>query len=229
MALSVVSSNGLAVPETRRGGETFNYRNDAFSFWKLPESCRAPLEQAIEASEPLIRRYLFEEYMAPHKRLPSSTVMAYYRVKRFIPMALRHWINYTAVRTRLRDVFPNWPCETALVDLWRQWLQSSLNSIGQPDPWHIAFWPFGRKCCISLTHANVDSPVGFARMERMAVLEERYGFKSSRKIQAGAVSDRLEDRGAAAHARFRVWSAWSGARRPNVSQPSRFRGLQDAG
>ena len=104
--------------------------------------------------------------------------MTYYRVKKFIPLTVRHWINYAAVRARLRDVFPNWPCETALVDLWHQWLRTSLEAIGQQDPWHIAFWPNGKRCCISLTH-DVESPVGFARMERMADLEERYGFKSS--------------------------------------------------
>jgi peptidoglycan/xylan/chitin deacetylase (PgdA/CDA1 family) len=178
MALSIVSSSGAAVTEVRHPGETVDYRNDAFSFWKLPENYRAQLEQSTEASEPLIRRYLFEEYMSPYKRMPSSTVMTYYRVKKFIPLTVRHWINYAAVRTRLRDVFPNWPCETALVDLWHHWLRTSLEVIGQQDPWHIAFWPDGKRCCISLTH-DVESTTGFARMERMADLEERYGFKSS--------------------------------------------------
>jgi peptidoglycan/xylan/chitin deacetylase (PgdA/CDA1 family) len=104
--------------------------------------------------------------------------MTYYRVKRFIPLIVRHWINYTAVRARLREVFPNWPCETALVDVWHQWLRASLEVIGQQDPWHIAFWPDGKPCCVALTH-DVESTAGFARMERMADLEERYGFKSS--------------------------------------------------
>ncbi len=38
--------------------------------------------------------------------LPRHPVMAYYRVKKFIPLAARHWINYAAVRSRLRDAFP---------------------------------------------------------------------------------------------------------------------------
>lgn len=178
MALSIASSGGAMLPEDLHPGEAVDCRNDAFSFWKLPESYRARLQQATDASEPLIRRYLFEEYMSPYKRMPSSAVMTYYRVKKFIPLAARHWINYAAVRVRLRDAFPHWPCETALVDLWRQWLHASLGVIGQQDPWHIAFWPNGKRCCISLTH-DVESNTGFGRIERIADLEERYGFKSS--------------------------------------------------
>jgi peptidoglycan/xylan/chitin deacetylase (PgdA/CDA1 family) len=179
MALSIASSSSAAVHSDHSGvGELLEYRNDAFSFWKLPENYRALLEQSSETSEPLIRRYLFEEYLSPHKRMPSSSVMTYYRVKRFIPLSMRHWINYAAVHARLRDAFPNWPCETALLDLWHHWLRESLDAIGQQDPWHVAFWPNGKRCCIALTH-DVESPSGFARMERMADLEERYGFKSS--------------------------------------------------
>ncbi len=178
MALSVVQSNGAMLTPGARSREALVYSNDAFSFWKLPENYRAQLEQATEACDPLIHRFLFEEYMSANKRSPSATVMMYYRVKKFIPLAARHWINYAAVRTRIRDSFPNWPCETALVDIWHQWLSASLETIGQQDPWHIGFWPHGKRCCIALTH-DVESPIGFARMERMADLEERYGFLSS--------------------------------------------------
>ncbi len=130
MALSIVSSHGGALAQDHLAGAAVNYSNDAFSFWKLPENHRAQLEQAAQASESVIRRYLFEEYLSPGKRTPSATVMTYYRIKRFIPLALRHWMNYAAVRARLRDGFPNWPCEAALMDIWHLWLQASLEAIG---------------------------------------------------------------------------------------------------
>ena len=107
MALSIASSGGAVLTEDRHSGEAVDFRNDAFSFWKLPENYRARLQQATEASEPLIRRYLFEEYMSPYKRMPSSAVMTYYRVKRFIPSTVRHWINYAAVRARLVSSSPS--------------------------------------------------------------------------------------------------------------------------
>src|SRR5260221_10605376 len=172
MALSIASSLGTTVSEARHS-EKMDYRNDAFSFWKLAENYRVALTQAAEASEPLMRRYMFEEYKAPSAQAPSSTLTNYYRIKKFIPPQVRHWMNYVAVRARLRDVFPNWPCETALIDLCHQWLRAAADVIGQQEPWHIAFWPNGKRCCVALTH-DVESPMGFARMERMADLEELY-------------------------------------------------------
>jgi peptidoglycan/xylan/chitin deacetylase (PgdA/CDA1 family) len=178
MALSIVPSGSAMLSNGLLRAEGFDYSNDPFSFWKLPENYRAQLEQSIEECEPLIRRLLFEEYMTPGKRTPSAMVMTYYRLKRFIPPTARHWINYAAVHARMREVFPNWPCETALVDVWHQWLRSSLALIGQEDLWHIAFWPNAKRCSIALTH-DVESNAGFGRMQRMADLEERYGFRSS--------------------------------------------------
>jgi len=115
MALTVASSSGLseaAIAEASAPTEaTIDCDNDAFSFWKLPENLRGPLAQEAKDSHPLIQRFLFEEYLSPDRRLPSALLMKYYRVKKFIPAPLRHWINFAAVRTRPRDRFPNWPCE----------------------------------------------------------------------------------------------------------------------
>ncbi|MGH7905981.1 MAG: hypothetical protein ACREP6_05080 [Candidatus Binataceae bacterium] len=152
-------------------------RNDAFSFWKLPEDWRAPLETENAASEPVARRYLFEEYLDEDGRRPPSSLSAYYRVKGFIPPSLRHRINSMAIRARRVQEFPRWPCESALLEFWRGWIKQALETLGADDGWHIAFWPGGKSCCIVLTH-DVESPVGLSRMEGMADIEERYGFRS---------------------------------------------------
>ncbi|HXN87327.1 MAG TPA: hypothetical protein VN867_14730 [Candidatus Binataceae bacterium] len=204
MALTVASRGSLteaAVTEASPSvAAAIDFSNDAFSFWKLPENLRETLAQEAEDSHPLIRRFLFEEYLSPDRRLPSALLMKYYRVKKFIPAPLRHWVNFAAVRTRTRDRFPNWPCETALIDFWREWLKLSIGIAGVSDPWHIGFWPEGKRCCITLTH-DVESPLGFGRMERMADLEERYGFKSSWNLPLAQYPidwkavDRLRSRG----------------------------------
>ena len=175
MALSARNNAGLLDDDPV---PSLGCRNDAFSFWKLPESLRGQLALVIDDSEPVIQRLLHEEYLPPDKRLPSPSVMAYYRVKKYIPLGLRHWINYAAVRARPRDQFPNWPCETALIEVWWDWLKAALLMVGQQDTWHLGFWPEGKQCCIALTH-DVEGPIGFSRMQRMADLEERYGFRSS--------------------------------------------------
>jgi hypothetical protein len=153
-------------------------RNHAFAFWKLPEDWRAPLLSSIEESEATAERLLFERYLPEIGRRPPSAMRAYYLVKGLIPPALRHRLNSAAVRARNRLAFPSWPCESALIEFWREWLHKSLETIGIDDGWHIAFWPGSANCCIVLTH-DVESPKGFDRMERMADIEERHGFRSA--------------------------------------------------
>jgi peptidoglycan/xylan/chitin deacetylase (PgdA/CDA1 family) len=155
-----------------------DFSNDAFSFWKLPQELYASLAPSTRESELVIRRYLFEEYLSEGDRRPSRTLTAYYMVKRLIPIAIRHRINAIAIRARRRRDFPHWPCETALLDFWRDWLRVSMNSLGIDDAWHIGFWPDGHRCCIVLTH-DVESPFGLDRIRRMTDLEEKYGFRSA--------------------------------------------------
>ena len=152
--------------------------NDAFNFWKLPIDFRAPLASSITLSEEIARRFLFEEYLSKHDRRPAATLALYYLIKGFIPVGLRHRINAVAIRSRKRLTFPHWPCETALLDFWREWVWRSLRSLGLDDLPHIGFWPDGRRCAVVLTH-DVESPFGLEHIARMADLEEKYGFRSA--------------------------------------------------
>jgi hypothetical protein len=197
MALKVPATDmtAAALP-----GEDGSRRNDAFSFWKLPENYRTELEVAADASETVANRYLFEEYLKRQRRKPPAVIHAYYPFKGMIPRRLRHWINSVLIRARPRPAFPHWPRETALVNFWREWLRQSLATIGEANPWHIGFWPDAKKCCIVLTH-DVDSALGFGHMERMAEVEEKYGFRSAWNLPLAQypidwkVVERLRSRG----------------------------------
>jgi peptidoglycan/xylan/chitin deacetylase (PgdA/CDA1 family) len=173
-----VSESGLAggLPTSPPAG--CEYRNDAFSFWKLPELWRHGVEEIIDESEERARHYLFEEYLEKSRRRPSRMLDCYYIVKDLIPAGLRHRLNSIAIRSRRKPAFPDWPCEDALLQVWRGGLAAVLEHWGAQDAWHIGFWPEGKSCCIVLTH-DVESPRGLAAMERMAALEERYGFRSA--------------------------------------------------
>jgi hypothetical protein len=153
-------------------------RNDAFSFWKLPERWRAALEPTIGPSDAAAERMLLERYVPEIDRHPPSAMRAYYCVKGLIPQSLRHRLNSAAIRVRKPLEFPSWPCESALVEFWRTWVRQSLEVLGVHDEWHVGFWPDGAKSCIVLTH-DVESTKGFNRMETMADLEELYGFRSA--------------------------------------------------
>lgn len=152
--------------------------NDAFSFWKLPEDWRDKLKPTLAASEAAARHYLLEEYLNDRHRRPPSWMKAYYPIKKLMPRELRYFFNSLLIRARTQRAFPRWPCESALMDFWQQWLRESLALVGKKEGWHLGFWPGGKKCCIVLTH-DVDSALGFERMERMAELEEKHGFVSA--------------------------------------------------
>jgi peptidoglycan/xylan/chitin deacetylase (PgdA/CDA1 family) len=152
--------------------------NDAFSFWKLPDAWQAPLQAAIAESRIIAEHYLLEEYLAREDRRPPTRLQAYYRIKSLIPASIRHRLNSAAIKMRTKREFPRWPCESALIDYWLDWLRVSLHTLNQSDAWHIGFWPRSMKCCIVLTH-DVEGPFGMRRMEQMADLEERYNFRSA--------------------------------------------------
>ncbi len=137
--------------------------NDAFSFWKLQEEWRSRLGAAIDESQATAERYLFELYLSEKQRRPPAALGSYYRFRNFIPRPLRHWLNSAAIRARGHGGFPNWPCESVLLDFWRDWLDRALRSLDVEDGWHIGFWPHNARCCIVLTH-DVESPLGVRRM-----------------------------------------------------------------
>ncbi|HUA32617.1 MAG TPA: hypothetical protein VMA09_03365 [Candidatus Binataceae bacterium] len=172
---------GFAAIE-RAGKETLA-RNDAFTFWKLPEEFRAALGGSLRGSEAIAEWYLHEHYLAPAARRPPSTMKYYYAVKRFIPREMRNTMR-AVVMSRPRVEFPAWPIETTLLDFWRGWLQSALATIGATDSWRIAPWPAPYRTAIVLTH-DVESPLGVERMRAMAELEDRYGFRSSWNVPLG--------------------------------------------
>jgi peptidoglycan/xylan/chitin deacetylase (PgdA/CDA1 family) len=91
---------------------------------------------------------------------------------------LRHCLNSAAISARTSPEFPRWPCESALLELRSDWLKSALGTLGLEDGWHIGFWPHGFRCCIVLTH-DIETRKGFDRMETVADLEERFGFRSA--------------------------------------------------
>jgi peptidoglycan/xylan/chitin deacetylase (PgdA/CDA1 family) len=181
MALTDPAAALFVAPRAAAACAPAGVRNDAFSFWKLPEEWRAALADKIPVSEAIADRYLFEKYLDDNARRPPAKMRVYYGIKSLIPAAIRHRINAFAVRSRQPRKFPHWPCEDVLLDYWRAWLAEALKRIGASDGWHVAFWPRGLRCCIVLTH-DVESPRGFQQIERMADLEEEFGFKSAWNI-----------------------------------------------
>lgn len=155
--------------------------NDAFTFWKLPEECRQKLGSAIEESRAATEWFLLEQYRPSEADRPHRARRAYYALKPLLPFRLRQTVRSLTVRMSTRPPFPAWPCETALLKLWLEWLENALTVLGKSDLRHIGFWPDGRNCCVVLTH-DVEGPLGLKRMEAMADIEEKFGFRSAWNI-----------------------------------------------
>jgi hypothetical protein len=167
-----------------RGSGERSYPNDAFAFWKLPENWAEALSNLNNDSAQGAEHYLFERYLSEADRRPPSALNIYYPIKQFVPRYLRHRFNAMFIRARMRNRFPAWPCETALIEYWKEWLTQALRELGVSNAQHLAFWPEGKACCIVLTH-DVESRTGFERMERMADLEESLGFRSCWNLPLG--------------------------------------------
>ncbi|MDO8432685.1 MAG: hypothetical protein Q7S58_09780 [Candidatus Binatus sp.] len=152
--------------------------NDAFAFWKLPENWRLPLAAHNYASEVAAEHYLLEKYRPEEMRRPPAGLQVYYPVKHLLPASVRHYLHSILVRSSERPDFPGWPYEPALLRLMSEWLDSGLAELQSKDGWHLGFWPDDYDCCIVLTH-DVESRRGFERIEAIADIEEKYGFRSA--------------------------------------------------
>jgi peptidoglycan/xylan/chitin deacetylase (PgdA/CDA1 family) len=152
--------------------------NDAFAFWKPPESWRTALGPSVASSRAISEWYLFEGYRARESEETALSRHLYYAMKGYVPAKTRHFVRSLLFRVRTEPAFPKWPYEDALLLFQRNWILAALETIGDNDPWHVAFWPDNKTSCVVLTH-DVESPAGFARMEAIAELEHRFGFRSA--------------------------------------------------
>ena len=171
---------GVGVSTELQTSGLSDYRNDAFSFWKLPEAWRGALGSRLASSEATAEWYLLEKY-ANNEANSALLLTAYYALRQVIPARMRHFINSAVMRIRGRPSFPRWPQEDSLLLYWRDWLRASLSALGVSDGWHVGFWPEDAKCCTVLTH-DIESPAGFALMRAMADIEYKYGFRSAWNI-----------------------------------------------
>ncbi len=152
--------------------------NDAFSFWKLPEHWRGALESSAASSRTIAEWYLFEQYARSKSERARPLLRCYYSIKNFLPQEIRYHMRRLSLKLRPLQTFPNWPYEETLLAFWRDWLVRSLETVGAGDAWHIGFWPNDKECCVVITH-DVESREGFERIEEMAEMEDRFGFRSA--------------------------------------------------
>ena len=120
----------------------------------------------------------------------STRNRAYYEVRPFIPLPVRHLLQHLA---RPRDVDPTWYVDSELLDAYAGRLAGATRPL-------VDLWPGGHGFAVALTH-DVETAEGFAAIEPVVALETRLGFRSSwnlvshkYRIDDGYVAS-LKDRG----------------------------------
>ncbi|QDV67789.1 hypothetical protein Poly24_14930 [Rosistilla carotiformis] len=118
---------------------------------------------------------------------------AYYRIRPWIPIALRQRLQRG--RNRSLDTPADWYLPTPFLRDWQQACQANVESTKTLHP-----WPDGFRVAMVLTH-DVETRVGARLAPALASLEEEYGFRSAwnfvpykYKIDAGLLDD-LRSRG----------------------------------
>jgi peptidoglycan/xylan/chitin deacetylase (PgdA/CDA1 family) len=80
-------------------------------------------------------------------------------------------------RIQSRSVFPRWPTETSLHDLYA-FLFGIVEALTETPPPRLAEWPNGFSWALVLTH-DVETAVGYRNVERIALIERELGYRSS--------------------------------------------------
>ena len=183
------------------------------------------MDALIEQSEARARHYLFEEYLDDRRRRPSRALRYYYAAQgrdtgRPAPSPQFPRRSQPAAAEPFPTGRARTPCCTYGAASWRR---CSMNPVRR-TPGISGFWPDDYRACIVLTH-DVESARGLARMERMADLEERYGFRSAWNLALDQYPIDWQPYRMPARPRFRIWRARPQARRTPVPQRSGLYGL----
>jgi hypothetical protein len=169
MALAADTSVQLGDKESLRS------RNDAFSFWKLPENWRDSISNSIDKSKIQAEHFLLERYVNfIERRRAERSSSRNGQIERIASRLADRFESHS----RMRPTFPRWPCETALIGYWRRWLSDALAELRLSDGWHMAFWPEGAQCSIVLTH-DICNATDLAQVEEICDIEELLGFRSA--------------------------------------------------
>ncbi|TWU34949.1 polysaccharide deacetylase family protein [Novipirellula artificiosorum] len=122
----------------------------------------------------------------------SATFKLYYRLRGFIPIPVRQWLQRG--RNQSIEVPPSWYLPTEFLDDFRAAIAT------EPDGGVIHPWPDGFRMAAAMTH-DVETKQGMAKVDRLAAMEEKVGIRSSwnlvpykYKVDLGFVRD-LQQRG----------------------------------
>jgi hypothetical protein len=110
-------------------------------------------------------------------RARKASMLFYYRIRPWMPHATQILLRRFFIPLQSRQLFPAWPLETALQDLFA-WLFGRFTQLAQEGiPW-IAPWPQGYSWALVLTH-DVETQSGYDKLGELKSIEIEAGLRSS--------------------------------------------------
>jgi glycosyltransferase involved in cell wall biosynthesis len=148
------------------------------SVWRRPDgSVYLPFDPAETVQWLWSERYVQVKSAETARATRAALLRAYYAARPAMPRSVQISLRRTATRVLARPMFPRWPLETGLHDLY-DWLFALTASVaGRPVP-SLAPWPDGRSWAFVLTH-DVETDAGVANIEALRGVERELGYRSS--------------------------------------------------
>lgn len=130
----------------------------------------------------LIGNFWSERYQeigtsAVRRATRTAALQAYYLVRPLIPRDQQLKLRRRVSRLQSRTVFPRWPLETSLHDLY-DWLFRQVSVFAEGRVPFIAPWPDGYEWTLVLTH-DVETLEGCRNIEVLRAVERSFGRRSS--------------------------------------------------
>ena len=136
----------------------------------------------------VIENLRFERYVAcGHRELWLHTL--YYLLRPILPLPIRKRLQRLVFRHRLGCVFPGWPVDCSVEQIFEQLMALTLYASGQREIPFIWFWPDGNDSALMMTH-DVERQKGADFCEFLMDLDDSCGIKAAfQLIPEGAYKD----------------------------------------
>lgn len=125
-----------------------------------------------------------EKYVTRHgggewkRRVNKLKRDAYYFMRPLLGVPVRKHLQRVSLKGWQEKLFPRWPVDRSVDQLFEQLLAWSLRSQGVDAIPFIWFWPEGHKCCAIVTH-DVEEEAGLNNCSSLMETDDSFGIKSS--------------------------------------------------
>jgi glycosyltransferase involved in cell wall biosynthesis len=106
---------------------------------------------------------------------------AYYLIRPLLPVSIRKHIQRWRLRDWERLLFPHWPVDRTVDQVFEQTMLLSLRAQSVDQIPFIWFWPEGATSCAIMTH-DVETALGVRSCPYLMEMEDAYGIKGSFQI-----------------------------------------------